>query len=43
MFAIIIGVMLLCGASKTAIGIVFILWGMLKICKTACLLAGANE
>lgn len=43
MFAITIGIMLLCGASKTAIGIVFIIWGMLRICKVACLLSGANE
>ena len=42
MFAIIIGVMLLCGASKTAIGIVFIVWGMLRLCKAACQLASAN-
>lgn len=37
MFAIIIGIMLLCGASKTAIGIVFIVWSILWICKTTCL------
>lgn len=43
MFAIIIGVMLLCGASKTAIGIVFIVWGILKIYKAACQLVDANE
>ena len=42
MFAIIIGVVLLCRASKTAIGIVFIVGGMLRICKAACQLAGAN-
>ena len=43
MFAIIIGVMLLCGTSKTAIGIVFIVGGMLKICRAACQFASANR